>query len=78
MDLTPQLIDEHIAEAKRLLALRKQRRWTPSKLDSLSEAIFAYRDRGASLIQISMILSSKHHVPAHPSTISRWLKKNGG
>lgn len=77
MDLTPEIIAANIAKARAKLVLRKQRRWTSSKLDAYSEEIFAYRKGGASMLEISLILYDEHRLSVHSSTISRWLKAHG-
>ena len=48
-----------------------------SRLDAYKARLLKLRAAGASLSKMQMWLKDKHGVTVDPSTISRWLKKNG-
>lgn len=66
------------AEVARLQAqarLRRQKRYSRSKLDKWRPEIWALRAEGATLEQIQIWLADQH-IRAELSTISRWLKRH--
>lgn len=54
--------------------LRRQKRWSRSKLDKWRPEVLALRAEGATLEQIQIWLKEKR-IDAEISTISRWLKR---